>query len=355
MNIKKGKIIALVFALCITSFFGCNRVIPRNADIENSSSKSVSDLDFGDDSPNELTNYFDLSIETLAQKIELDVTTISEGVYLYTSENRNEILTVYTDSSGNIEAIKIVLSGDAEYSLVGLKSGVSNSEADVILSGKGFERLSENLWADDNYNVVMIEADMIVFERNSPRVSEESLREHTEYNFTPIHDDSKSFAYIGKGQTVELLHDSFSEFSYNFSKLTDYQKTNYGNEIYGRYIMLSGTVEKVSSNGTISVYCDKYERENEMFLEGRATGNVKLLSQQHSILYDLNSGDTIVLFARIKPNTYDMSLFGTASFDLYDGIVAKINGAYIDIPLLENVSEDIQRYIPTDYLAGFGI
>ena len=117
--------------------------------------------------------------------------------------------------------------------------------------------------------------------------------------------------------------------------------------------MLSGEVREVYANGTVAIYCDKFEQESGMWISGTATGTVKIISQQSNLLSALSEEDKITVFARIKPNTYD-SMLGTIFFDLYDGIIATLNDQYIDIPLLEDIGADISRYIPENYFVGFG-
>lgn len=301
----------------------------------------------------DLTKYIGKTLQDMSNKLKIDFVEISDNDYFYSNGDNSVIFEIYTSKTGAITAIKLIESND-KYTLLGIKSNTKTENANKPLKSNGFKSIGDNKWVSkSNKDIIMFVGENWVYEKDSPLVSDEALKAKALESFVPEHSDSLYQSYIGNGQIVELLSDSFSKFSYDFSNLTGYQKSEYINKINGRYIQLHGTVSSVDSNGIISVFCEDYRIQANLLVSGAATGNVKLITEQTSLLSSLNEKDEVIIFAKIKADTYDTFL-GTEFFDLYDGILYSIGSQKMDIPIIESNTDGIYRYIPTDYSLGFG-
>lgn len=299
----------------------------------------------------ELSDYIDKTLQDMSNKFKIDFVEVSDNDYLYSGKGDSTCFEVYTKKTGGITAIKLVSSGE-KYTLCGLKNTTKADAADKILKAKGFKSIGDNKWVSkSNTDIVMLVGENWVYEKDSPLVSEEALMAKAEEEFAPKYPDSVASVYLGKGQIIELLSDSLSEFSYEFSQKTDYQKAEYINNINGRYIRIHGKITSVSSAGTVIVFDDDYMQKNNMWLSGTASASIKLITQQIDMLAGLNKSDEVILYARINADTYDKT-WGTIQFDLYDGILYSVGSNKIDIPFINESIDGIYQYVPTDYDLG---
>lgn len=301
----------------------------------------------------DLVEYMGKSLQNMTEKLKFNFVEISDNNYFYSNKNNSVIIEIYTEKAGGISAIKLIEGGN-KYTLLDIKSSTSVKNADKILNNKNFKSIGDDKWiSKSKKDICMYVGGNWVYEKDSPLVSDEALRTKALESFEPKYSDSLYQSYLGNGQIVELLSDSFSKFAHDFSELTTYQQSEYINKINGRYVQLHGTVRSVDSNGVISVYCDDYGKQANLFFAGNATGKVKLITQQANLLSTLNEDDEVIIFAKINGDTYD-SFLGTEFFDLFDGILYSIGNQKIDIPIIDSSIDGIYRYIPTDYSLGHG-
>lgn len=322
-----------------------------NSSKVNSSKESSSKSTSSQQSTIELTDCIGKTLQDMSNKFKIDFVEVNDNDYIYAGKGDSACFEVYTKKTGGITAIKLVSSGE-KYTLCGLKNTSKADTADKILKAKGFKSIGDNKWVSkSNKDIIMLVGNNWVYEKDSPLVSEEALMAKAEEEFVPKYDDSVASVYLGNGQIIELLSDSLSEFSYQFSQKTDYQKAEYINKINGRYIRVHGKITSVSSVGTVVVFDDDYMQKNNMWLSGTASASVKLITQQIDMLAGLNKSDEVILYARINADTYDKT-WGTIQFDLYDGILYSIGNNKIDIPFINESIDGIYQYIPTDYELG---
>ncbi len=302
----------------------------------------------------ELTNYLGQTIRDIGKELNITFNEVADNDYLHTNTNTGEMIEVYTDKTGGINAIKLLDSGKANYSIYGITSSTKLADAKKALADKDFKSLGYNKWTDKSKKDIIMYSEVgWIYEKDSPLVSEKALEEKSKTEFAFKYSDSSDAYYIGNGQTIEVISSDFSELLYNYSQLTDYQKVEYNGKVKGRYVLVHGEITSVGSDGSVIVYCNDLNKKNNWWLSGTASAKIKLITQQLDTLITLNKGDEVLIFAKINSNL-ESSLLGGNSAGLTGGIIYSINDSKLNVPIIEESIDSLTTYLPRDYTLGIG-
>lgn len=165
---------------------------------------------------------------------------------------------------------------------------------------------------------------------------EEKLKRETIENYEYQYDDSAGIYYIGNGQVIEYVHDSFAELCYTLDHLTQYQRTSAEEAVDGRYVLIEGTVTQVSGDGEVTILCldEEASKKAELIWPMEAFADVSLVKEQEDILGAIAIDDTISVLARINTDETPLIFSG---YDGDDGVALFINGRAIDVPIIQGL------------------
>lgn len=297
----------------------------------------------------DLSRYMGLTISECEDGMNVDFQGGGNNIYYVEQDgwfsDPVELFRCTFDDSGKLVRVHLKNSGDAGYTLFGVATTMDEETAGQVLQENGISFLCDNVWLCANGNdAVYKETSGWSYEIEPKDLQETILYANTIKNFTYQREDSEGAYYIGNGQMLEYYHDSFAEFAYCYGKLTDYQKTVFGEEANGRYIYLWGEVTSVASDGTVQVFCTDEEAQEELGLLFPVTGSAKLhlVSEQESEILNIRKGDIITAFGKISAESYTQ--FITGIVDLNDSIIVSINSREVDIPVFQRTIPYISVY-----------
>lgn len=308
------------------------------SDTENAQSKLL---------PEELIQYLGQTPDDLASALDVEIQDMTEYFTntFRVNNKKNIAFEVVTDNEGKIITIKLYETGKEGYTVCGLKSDARGEAANTILKEKGFVSVRENVWRNEaQTDMIKLEENKWIYEKNSVNLENEILRAEAEKNFTPQYNDNALTLYLGNGQIVEVFHDSYPTMTFNYSQLTDYQKSETNKVINGRYVIVTGEIEEVSADGVLNVFCKDEELMKEHPWGGSSNAYVTLNNAQKDELVHLQKGQTVTIIAQIQADSF-ISLIGINSFHLNNGILFSIGEHKMDIPILETTN-GLYRFSP---------
>lgn len=250
------------------------------------------------------------------------------------------------DENGELIKIHLKSSGKLGYTLLGISSSMDEDAAIPLLQEAKMTYLYEGIWLCANEKDIMRkESEGWSYEKAPENLQDMILYAKTVHTFSYQHEDSEGAYYLGHGQMLEYYSSSFAKFMYQYSQLTEYQRSLRGSEAEGRYVYLWGKVTSVSDDGTILVFCDD---ENAMEEFGSswpitASAGLHIVSEQEPEIFNLSKGDEVTAFGKISSNTYT-NLIISGYAELTDAIILSVNSQQLEIPVFQRAMPEITIY-----------
>lgn len=350
---KKGCLIVL---LCVVGAFAAFMalimivaIFSSDETTTNGTTTSISDTENAQSKifPEELIQYLGQTPDALASALDVKIQDMTEYfTNTFRVNNKNSIaFEVVTDNEGKIITIKLYETGKEEYTVCGLKSDARGEAANAILKEKGFVSVRENVWRNEaQTDMIKFEDNKWIYEKNSVNLEYEILRAQAEETFTSQYNDNAFTLYLGNGQIVEVFHDSYPAMTFNYSQLTDYQKSETNKVINGRYVIVTGEIEDVSADGVLNVFCKDEELMKEHPWGGSSNAYVTLNNAQNDELVYLQKGQMVTIIAQVQADSF-ISFIGVNSFNLNNGILFSVDEQKMDIPILE-ITDGLYRFPP---------
>ena len=294
----------------------------------------------------ELSNYIGKTLLELEDALDVefrDMTQYFENTYRV--EKKGGKFDCVIDEQGKVIRIHVLTSGKERFAIYGVTTDIEESRASEILAQSGVTHVRGGIWCCTNgVDAVIKEGTGWSIEKISERLPKEQLRSEAEAVFSYQYEDSSDAYYIGNGQIIECLYDSFAKFIYDCKGMTEYQRNEASDNLDGRYVVVEGTVTGVGEDGTIAVFCE--DEENSLaaglILPMYGYANLCVRNEQRGEIIGISKDMQIYALGRVDIDSYS----SLGSCTLTDVILISVDGKEMDVPYIGEEIPGLTTYIP---------
>jgi len=312
---------------------------------DNSANSETSGSQFN---KSDLSNYMGKTLSDMERILDITFVDMSEHPNFENTyrvyQRKTALFDCVVDDKQTVTTVRLLDSGKKDYSLCGITSDMSKADAIKILSALGATQITDDMWQYGEETTAITHSTFSwTLEYNSKALAEAVLEKKSTEAFSYQFEDSVGKYYIGNGQIVELISDSFAAVSYEYKQATAYQAELLDTKYDGRYMLAEGEITGVGKDGKIELYCiDENAGKDGVLHLPSGNAKISLVHAQQDVLGKLSAGDTIQIFGQFQAGSRSGIFADT--YDLYNGILLSINGNETLIPYIDEYIPGITTY-----------